>query len=252
MRGLWLLPLLLPVCVGWFWIWETKPFRLAKDSADSCDFESSRCDVTFYQASDWYRGHEHKWYQWLQSQILNSLHEFLRHHPTVEWTHQTGLNATGPDADHTTGKANGHYMFLHPDLNDGHHVSVLLQTRDYVTSLEHACLKFWYEMSGDATLLVAVVEKTEDGRDMKVLQHNTLRTGLTEKESGWKEAVHTLTVPANKPFKVAIIGSVRDILEGSVIDSVAIDDIAIRGGSCRNKTKKNLRRQNRRRRNHRS
>lgn len=82
-------------------------------------------------------------------------------------------------------------------------------------------------------MMLAVVIRNESGQEVKIIQPNTLRTGAADYTTDWREAVHTLEVPVNEPFKIAIVGSVRDVVEENEDDSIAVDDIQVKMGRCR-------------------
>ncbi|CAL1296561.1 unnamed protein product, partial [Larinioides sclopetarius] len=138
------------------------------------------------------------------------------------------LNAydTGPSVDHTTGTANGTYLFV--DMSAAKTKKVSLQTeiikKDY-------CVRFFYHMYGaHIGSLTVSARSVQDGSDSKRFFYHNRAQG-----DRWKEAFFTATESGTMNLKgYKVIFMAKNNIITSVPGHIALDDIELTPGKCIN------------------
>ncbi|XP_046571399.1 MAM and LDL-receptor class A domain-containing protein 1-like [Haliotis rubra] len=160
-----------------------------------------------------YCNFEHGTCTWLNTQ-RNDDFDWVIHHGSTSTGH------TGPQSDHTTGKASGHYMYIGVKCPQTKGDRARYVSESFKMSSQRKCFQFWYSMKGSdiGTLRVYVV------------------TGLTQtvawQLSGPQQSTWMLArVPVYSPkknFKFIIEGIVGNGVNGDI----AIDDMAVNTMNC--------------------
>ncbi|GBM91293.1 MAM and LDL-receptor class A domain-containing protein 2 [Araneus ventricosus] len=137
------------------------------------------------------------------------------------------LNAadTGPSLDHTTGTANGTYLFVNVSAAKTNEVS--LQT---VAIKKGYCVRFFYHMYGaDIGSLTVSTQSVSQATDTKRFFYRTRTQG-----DRWKEAFFSVTESGTMKLKgYRVLFTAKHNIASSVRGDIALDDIELTPGKCK-------------------
>ncbi|KAF8778577.1 MAM and LDL-receptor class A domain-containing [Argiope bruennichi] len=132
---------------------------------------------------------------------------------------------TGPSIDHTTGTANGTYLFVNVSAAKTNAVS--LQT---VAIKKDYCVRFFYHMYGaDIGSLTVSTQSVSQASDTKKYFYRSRTQG-----DRWKEAFFTASESGTMNLKgYRIIFTAKHNIASSVRGDIALDDIELTPGKCK-------------------
>ncbi|KAF8778550.1 Fibropellin-1 like protein [Argiope bruennichi] len=137
------------------------------------------------------------------------------------------LNAadTGPSVDHTTGTANGTYLFVNVSAAKTNVVSL-----ETVAIRKDYCVRFFYHMYGaDIGSLTVSTQSVHQASDTKKYFYRTRTQG-----DRWKEAFFTASESGTMNLKgYRIVFTAKHNIAPSVLGDIALDDIELTLGKCR-------------------
>ncbi|XP_070701014.1 MAM and LDL-receptor class A domain-containing protein 1 [Pempheris klunzingeri] len=163
-------------------------------ASDVCDFEEGSCNWQQQTADDF------------------------------DWVRQSGptLNPnTGPDSDHTTNTATGHYYFL-PSSAADHTGQTAKMSSPLYPADKGACVQLWYHMYGKEMGMLNVYQQSEDGKQVLIFSQTGDQGRL------WRFAQASL-LPRVQPYRIMVEGvKAGPTLEGNM----AFDDVQLTDTQC--------------------
>ncbi|CAH3118157.1 unnamed protein product [Pocillopora meandrina] len=139
-----------------------------------------------------------------------------------DWTRANGLTAslgTGPSLDHTTGTANGYYLYIETSSprSKGHKAWLV---SPQFKSTNGRCLQFWYHMYGSTIGTLNVL----------LLQNKTRSSPIWSLSSNQGDIWRVAQVTLNSAVDFSVI--FEGITGTSYTGDIAIDDVEITDGAC--------------------
>ncbi|KAL0966606.1 hypothetical protein UPYG_G00297350 [Umbra pygmaea] len=162
-------------------------------ASDLCDFEEDSC-------------------YWLQQTDDNK-----------DWVRGSGSTPnpnTGPDCDHTTNTASGHYFYL-PSSGDDLPGQTARMASPLFPADKGVCLQLWYHMFGKGMGTMNVYQSSEKGDKVLLLSYTGDQGAL------WRFAQASLQMDG-KDYKIVVEGVKGSSQEGDM----AFDDILVTSSSC--------------------
>ncbi|KAM9718846.1 MAM and LDL-receptor class A domain-containing protein 1 [Menidia menidia] len=163
-------------------------------ASDLCDFEESSCN-------------------WQQMTSDN-----------FDWVRHSGHTAnpnTGPDGDHTTNTAMGHYYYLPSSANDQAGQKALMSSPLYPAD-KAFCVQLWYHMYGEGVGTLNIYQHSEDGKEALIFSETGDQGRL------WRFAQASL-LPRVQPYRIVVEGvKAGPSLEGDM----AFDDVQLTDARC--------------------
>ena len=184
-------------CFCGFWK-KTKHFDSFSRSGD-CTFENGMCT--------WRNTRREDNFDWLQGKG------------------QTLSGSTGPSTDHSTGSANGTYMYIETSAprRPGDKARLLSQFFDTVPA-RGRCLTFWYHMFGAQIGTLNVLWKSGPGNASEIL----IWSLTSQQGNQWLFA----KVPVPRKLRVRHYFVFEGIRGSGYRGDIAIDDIQFKTGAC--------------------
>ncbi|XP_054756547.2 MAM and LDL-receptor class A domain-containing protein 1-like [Lytechinus pictus] len=165
----------------------------------NCDFEDGMCGYT-QPNEDYENDDEFDW--------------FLNSGPT-------GTDGSGPNADHTKGTADGHYLYVEASQprRPGDRARIISPPITYFN--DSYCLQFFYHMSGDDTASLSVVHRGDYYPDEEIAR-------LTGPDGNKWQPYNVDVSVKYGPVEIVFTGTVGNNYRGDI----ALDDIKFFPGSC--------------------
>ncbi|XP_061588557.1 MAM and LDL-receptor class A domain-containing protein 2 [Cololabis saira] len=162
-------------------------------ASDFCDFEEGFCN-------------------WQQE--TNHDFDWIRHSGPTQNSH------TGPDSDHTTNTATGHYVYLPSSITDRAGQKALMSSPLYPAD-KGSCVQLWYHMYGDGMGELNVYQQGEDGKELIFS-----RTG--DQGRRWSFAQASLR-PRVQPYRIVVEGVKAGPTQQG---DMAFDDVQLSDARC--------------------
>ncbi|XP_041849179.1 MAM and LDL-receptor class A domain-containing protein 2 [Melanotaenia boesemani] len=141
-----------------------------------------------------------------------------------DWVRQSGhtLNPnTGPDSDHTTNTATGHYYYLPSSINDQTGQKASIYSPLYPED-KGSCVQLWYHMYGKGMGTLNVYQQGKDGKVAMIFSQTGDQGRL------WRFAQASL-LPRHHPYRIVVEGvKAGPTQEGDM----AIDDVQLTDTRC--------------------
>ncbi|XP_076601667.1 MAM and LDL-receptor class A domain-containing protein 1-like [Chaetodon auriga] len=141
-----------------------------------------------------------------------------------DWVRQSGstLNPnTGPDSDHTTNTATGHYYCLSSSAADRTGQTARMSSPLYPAG-KGACMQLWYHMYGKDVGMLNVYQQSEDGKETLIFSQ------MGDQGRLWRFAQASL-VPRVQPYRVVVEG----VKSGPTQEGdMAFDDVHLADAQC--------------------
>ncbi|XP_071486325.1 MAM and LDL-receptor class A domain-containing protein 1-like [Diadema antillarum] len=166
-------------------------------------------------SSEWDCDFENGWCQYTQAQDDN-----------FDWVRQqgsTGSVGTGPSVDHTTGTANGYYVYIETSSPrvPGDEARIMSPV---ISTTFRQCLNFWYHMFGPTIETLNVFARRNDSATSDL--GNLVWSSQGQKSDEW--FLGSVTIAEAYPYQLVFQAYVGSSFTGDI----ALDDITIRQGDC--------------------
>ncbi|AWP03839.1 putative apical endosomal glycoprotein-like [Scophthalmus maximus] len=163
-------------------------------ASDLCDFEEGSCNWQQHTTDDF------------------------------DWVRDSGSTPntnTGPDTDHTTNTAAGHYYHLPSSAADLAGQRAAMSSPLYPAG-KGACMQLWYHMRGKGMGTLNVYQQSEEGKEALIFSQTGDQGGL------WRLAQASL-LPRVQPFRIVVEG----VKAGPTQEAdMAFDDVQLTEAQC--------------------
>ncbi|KAM6919231.1 apical endosomal glycoprotein [Xenentodon cancila] len=163
-------------------------------ASDFCDFEEGSCN-------------------WRQE--TNDDFDWIRHSGSTQ-----NLN-TGPESDHSTNTATGHYYYLPSSIDDRAGQKALTSSPLYPTD-KGSCVQLWYYMYGDGMGTLNVYQRSEDGKEVLIFSQTGNQGRL------WRFGQASL-LPRVQPYRIVVEGVKAGPTQQG---DMAFDDVQLTDAQC--------------------